>query len=406
MDGYVPWWAFTVDEIDEYRKSVVEWVAQKRKDLFDGDDKEPEEPSISNTPLPAQDKRSDLKPAPQEMKDSSIKSTPLKSNDNTPTDKGKQDLKPESEATDDTKKTAVPLEGNDKQVTIPEKVIQEPIVEQKKAVKSEKPEETRQPVDTAKDDNLTTAKGPDKQHEPAQKNIEPNVVKCLDQFTEACGAVVDSNLMLSKAMEKARSDVALALLQPSPDNEKLAELEKTTAETTTSLKQKVEESYSNYCNSHLVLLEVIKEATDASLVSTAQESIFKQSVFIQASEDRVRVNKAIDSIFSHFIDTIKSSESEIAKELAELDAPADVKPGLEATAVLLLAERRIKLLHDKLKQLSPSEIAKSLEKQRTELVKLYEERIQNALDDSRTDMQQRTEERVRCNCVGIKIVHA
>ena len=54
----------------------------------------------------------------------------------------------------------------------------------------------------------------------------------------------------------------------------------------------------------------------------------------------------------------------MAKELAGLDAPADVKAGLEETAVLLLVERRVKLLCDKLKQLSPDEVAKSVEKQK------------------------------------------
>lgn len=376
-----------MDQIDKYNESVMEWVGQKRKDLFHSD--EESEKSISTTPVRTPDKTKE-----PNAKEGPIKPMPLKSTGST-TGESKQDSKPISKATDDSKKSSTPLKANDKQakdVTKPEKVTKAPTVEQKIVMEPEKSSGIKQ---SAVD---TKTKDIDKEKEPVQKNIEPNLVKCLEEFTEACGTVVDSNLILSKAMEKARGDIALVLLQPSPDYDKLVELEKTLAETTVSLKTKVEENYSSYCGAYQMLLGLVKEASDAglvSLVSEAQQSIFEQSVVIQSAEDRVRINEAIDSAFNNFVTTVKSTESELTKELAELDAPASVKAGLEETAVLLLAERRVKLLHDKLKQLSPDEVAKSLEKQRVELAKLYEEKMHKAMDESRADMQQRMEAKVR-----------
>ena len=73
------------------------------------------------------------------------------------------------------------------------------------------------PMINAARSELSTAKGTEKEKEPVEKIIEPSLVKSLEEFTEACGTVVDLNLMLSRAMEKARGDIALVLLQPSPD---------------------------------------------------------------------------------------------------------------------------------------------------------------------------------------------
>ena len=393
MDGYVPGWASGVDQVDKYNESMMEWVSQKRKDLFHSDESEK---SVIST-VPSHTTAADKTKEP-ETKESPIKPVPLKNTDST-TNESKQDSKPISKATGDIKESTPPVKGDDKKakVTESEKVTKEPTVEQKIVTESGKPQEIKHSaVDTNKD-KLSAAKDTEKVKEPVG-NTEPSLVKCLEEFTEACGTVVDSNLMLSKTMEKARGDIALVLLQPSPDYEKLAELEKTIAETTASLKTKIEENYSSYCSAYQILLGVVKEATDTglvSLVSEAQQSIFEQSVVIQSAEDRVRINEAIDSAFTNFIATVKSTESELTKELAELDAPANVKAGLEDTAVLLLAERRVKLLYDKLKQLSPDEIAKSLEKQRAELAKLYEEKMHEAMDESRADMQQRIEAKVR-----------
>ena len=382
-----------MDQLDKYNESMMEWVSQKRKDLFHSGE-ESEKSIISTTPVRTPDKTKE-----PETKESAIKPIPLKSTGST-TDESKQDSKSISKATDDIKISSTPLKVNDKQakdVTKPEKVTKAPTVDQKIVMEPEKSQGIKQSAVDTKKDGLTTAKDIDKEKEPMQKNIEPNLVKCLEEFTEACGTVVDSNLILSKAMEKARGDIALVLLQPSPDYEKLAELEKTLAETTVSLKTKVEENYSSYCGTYQMLLGIVKEASDAglvSLVSEAQHSIFEQSVVIQSAEDRVRINEAIDSAFNNFITTVKSTESELTKELAKLDAPANVKAGLEETAVLLLAEKRVKLLYEKLKQLAPDEIAKSLEKQRVELAKLYEEKMHEAMDESRADMQQRMEAKV------------
>lgn len=381
-----------MDQIDKYNESMLEWVSQKRKDLFHSDESEK---SVIST-VPSHTTAADNTKEP-ETKESPIKPVPLKNTDST-TNESKRDSKPISKATGDIKESTPPMKDDKKAkvVTESEKVTKEPTVEQKVVTESGKPQEIKRSVDTNKD-KLSAAKDTEKVKEPVE-NIDPSLVKCLEEFTEACGTVVDSNLMLSKTMEKARGDIALVLLQPSPDYEKLAELEKTIAETTASLKTKIEDNYSSYCSAYQMLLGVVKEATDTglvSLVSEAQQSIFEQSVVIQSAEDRVRINEAIDSAFSNFIATVKSTESELTKELAELDAPANVKAGLEDTAVLLLAERRVKLLYDKLKQLSPDEIAKSLEKQRAELAKLYEEKMHEAMDESRADMQQRIEAKVR-----------
>ena len=383
-----------MDQIDKYNESMMEWVSQKRKDLFHSDESEKSVISTVPSHTPAADKTKE-----PETKESPIKPVPLKNTDSN-TNESKQDSKPISKATGDIKESTPPVKGDDKKakvVTESEKVTKEPTVEQKIVTESGKRQEIKHSaVDTNKD-KVIAAKDTEKVKEPVE-NIEPSLVKCLEEFTKACGTVVDSNRMLSKTMETARGNIALVLLQPSPDYEKLAELEKTIAETTASLKTKIEENYSSYCSAYQVLLGVVKEATDiglVSLVSEAQQSIFEQSVVIQSAEDRVRINEAIDSAFSNFIATVKSTESELTKELAELDAPANVKAGLEDTAVLLLAERRVKLLYDKLKQLSPDEIAKSLEKQRAELAKLYEEKMHEAMDESRADMQQRIEAKVR-----------
>ena len=398
MDGYIPGWALVVDEVDRYNKLIMEWVSQKRKDLFDSGN-ESEKPLMSTKPLPTQDNSSE--PTINKTKENPNKSTPLKSGDNARTDK--QNLEPASETTSDIKDSSRALEGDGRQTMdmTPSVKDKEPIVEPKKPMEPDKPKKIEKPdkpekiEKPAEKDDVITAKDPEKQQEPALNNIEPSLVKCLEEFAEACGAVIDSNLMLSKAMEKSRSDVALVLLQPLPDHEKLAELEKTIEETTTSLKAKIEESYSSYCGSHQMLLEFVREASDAgltSLVSQAQQSIFEHSLLIQSAEDSVRINQAVGDTFNSFINTVKLTESELAKEL---DAPADVKAGLEETAVLLLAEQKVKLLYDKLEQLSPEKIAKSLENQKAELAKLYEERMQNAMDESRADMQQRIEAKVR-----------
>ena len=124
-------------------------------------------------------------------------------------------------------------------------------------------------------------------------------------------------------------------------------------------------------------------------------------VSIQSMEDIVRINEAIaGTLFISFISTVKSTDCELSKELAALDAPSDVKPGLEETAMLILAGQRVKLLCDKIKQLSPEEIAKSGEsghKMHMELAKSYEEKMQNAMNESPADMQQRIEAQVIFN---------
>ena len=411
IDGHIPGWASMVDEVDQYNKSIMEWINEKRKDLFGSGNSE--KPVISTKPLPTLDKSSE--PVINKTKERPIKSTPVKSGGDAVTDK--KDLQPISKTTSDVEKNSRSQEKDSKQLVAE---VKQPIVEPERPMVSQQKEEP--PVDTKKDpvsiskDNVTAAKDSEKQHDPGEqhkpakqrepaeqqepelKNIEPSLVKCLEEFAEACGTVIDLNLMLSKAMEKARSDIALVLLQPLPDHEKLAELEKTIEETTASLKAKIEESYFSYCGSHQMLLGLVKEATDTgltSLVSQAQQCIFEHSVLIQSAEDSVRINQAVGDTFNSFINAVKSTESELAKELAALDAPADVKPGLEETAVLVLAEQRVKLLYNKLKQLSPEEIVKSLENQKAELAKLYEERMQQAMDESHADMQQRIEAKVR-----------
>lgn len=388
VDRYIPGWAFFVDEIDQYNKSLVGWVSQKRKDFFYGGG-EPEEKSVPSTKPTTVDKsKHDLNPATNETKEKSTTSTPLKSSDS---DKVKQDVEPVSKVTDDVKKG---LESSDDKqaadLTVPEQSVQEPPVEQKRTVEPARPQETER-------SHGSVAEVPEKQQEIAKDNIEPNIIKCLEEFSKACDTVADTNFMLSKTMEKARSAIALILLQPSPDYEKLAELGKVTEEATLSLKVKVEESYCSYCSSHQALLELVKEATGAgldSLVSQARQIIFHYSLLVQSAEDRVRINQEIGRAFNSFVDAVKLTESELVKELGELDAPADVKAGLEETATLLLAERRIKLLYDKLRQLSPDEIAKSLENKKAELTKVYEEKMKRALDESRADMQERAETKV------------
>lgn len=387
MDGYIPGWAFIVDEIDHYNKLIMEWLSEKRKDLF-YDGEKSEKPVSSNKPLLTtldKDEHHLVSPA----KENSAVFEPLKNSDGTTEDK---DLEPVSKVTNDIKKSSVPLESSNDDKQTAEKVVQEPVVEQKRRMELEKPQEIV--VDTKEND---VAKDPKKQQEQSQNDIESSLVKCLEEFTKACDTVVDSNLMLSKTMEKARTDIAITLLQPSPDYEKLAELEKAISETTATLKEKIEENYSTYCDTYQMLTGIVKEATNAglnSLVSQAQDSIFEHAVFIQAAEDGVRINQVVNSVFDNFINTVKSTESELAKELAELDAPVNVKAGLEETAVLLLAERRVKLLYNKLKLLSPDEIAMSLEKQRVELTKIYEEKMQQAMEESRADMRERIEGRV------------
>ena len=396
MDEYVPGWASVVDDIGLYSKSIMEWVSQRRKDLF-GSGNDPEKPVMLTKPLPTQDRSHD-EPTKNEIKKDP---TPLKGEDGAVTNK--QDLEPVSKATSDikessaVKKSSAVTEDGSKNATTPATVT-EPVTEPKK---TEKPRNKEKPaMDTKKEDNVIAAKDPQKQQEPKPGKIEPSLVKCLEEYAEACENVANLNLMLCKAMEKARSDIALVLLQPSPDYSKLAELEKSLVETTSSLKEKVEEGYSSSCTSYQLLLDVVKDASDAgltSLVTKAQQKMFKHAVLIQSVEDIVRINEAIAGAFNSFISTVKSTDCELSKELAALDAPADVEPGLEETAALILAEQRVKLLYDKLKQLSPEEIAKSLENHKMELAKSYEEKMQNAMDESLADMQQRIEAKVIFN---------
>ena len=403
MDEYVPGWASVVDDIDMYNKSIVEWVSQKRKDFF-GSDQAPEKPIILTKPLPTQDKSKHNEPTKNETKKDST--PPLKDEDSAGTNK--QDIKPVSKATSDVKESSAKkksAEDGNKNATTSTKVT-EPVVvptEPEKIQPKEKPG-----IETKKKDNVIATKDSQKQQEPGLMNIEPNLVKCLGEYAEACENVANLNLMLCKAVEKARSDIALVLLQPSPDYGRLAELEKSLVETTSSLKEKVEEGYSSYCTSYQLLQDVVKDASDAGLtllVTEAQQKIFKHAVLIQSVEDIVRINEAIASAFNSFISTVKSTDNELSKELAAMDAPAEVKPGLEETAALILAEQRVKLLYDKLKQLSPEEIAKSLENHKMELAKSYEEKMLNAMDESLADMQQRIEAKVNFNtCFSSKII--
>jgi len=394
MDGYIPGWAFHVDEIHHYSKSTMEWLSERRKDLFHGD-KESEK-AISSTKhfSTTQDLSKDKPYLESPTKEGATVSAPLEGNDGTK-DRGKKDLEPVSKVTDNAKKSSENSNDDNKQtadLTVSEKIVQEPVVEQKRKVEPKKTQHEEEPVVDAKESDV--AEDPKKQQEQAKNDIESSLIKCLEEFSKACNTVVDSNLMLIKAMEKARSDIAITLLQPSPDYKKLSELDKAMEETTVALKGKIEESYAIHCNTFQELTGIVKEATDAgldSLVSQAQASIFEHAVFIQTAEDGIRINQAVHDVFNNFINTVKSTESELAKELTKLDAPVDVKAGLEETAVLLLAERRVKLLYDKIKQLSPDEVAKSLEKQKVELTKIYEEKMRQAMDESRADMQERIE---------------
>ena len=125
---------------------------------------------------------------------------------------------------------------------------------------------------------------------------------------------------------KATSDI-----HPSPDYGELAELEKSSVETTSALKEMVGEGYQQLLH--------VKDAPDAGLISRItkihkeiHQEMFKHMVWIQSMEDILRINKIYPSAFDCFI-------SELSKELAALDAPSDVKPGLEETALLILAEQ-------------------------------------------------------------------
>ena len=56
--------------------------------------------------------------------------------------------------------------------------------------------------------------------------------------------------------------------------------------------------------------------------------------------------------------------------------------------------QRVKLLRDQLEQVSPEEIAKSLENLEMKFYKSYVEKIQNAMNESLADIQQRIEAKV------------
>ena len=176
---------------------------------------------------------------------------------------------------------------------------------------------------------------------------------------------------------KATSDI-----HPSPDYGELAELEKSLVETTSSLKEKVGEGYQQLLNE--------KDAPDAGLISLVTEvhqEMFTHMVSIRLMENIFGINKIIPSAFDYFI-------SDLSKELAALDALSDVNPGLEEHTLLILAKRNVKLLRYQLEQVSPEEIAKSLENFKMKFSKSYVEKMQNAMNESLADMQQRIEAKV------------
>ena len=176
---------------------------------------------------------------------------------------------------------------------------------------------------------------------------------------------------------KATSDI-----HPSPDYGELAELEKSLVETTSSLKEKVGEGYQQLLNE--------KDAPDAGLISLVTEVHQKKlmhMVSIRLMENIFGINKIIPSAFDYFI-------SDLSKELAAFDALSDVNPGLEEHTLLILAKRQVKLLRYQLEQVSPEEIAKSLENFKMKFSKSYVEKMQNAMNESLADMQQRIEAKV------------
>ena len=393
VNDYAPGWAWYVDE---YGSPFIEWTKQN---LFQRG-KEPlsSDKPVSVAKLSSVEIVKDAKQHPKNTEQPTIaqdnssasvsQSTPtVVQNKETTTasdDKSGQEIKGKVKENAKQIEPTKPLETKDDKVALVEKSERE-----KKSTELENP---------AKDVEQNS------EEQTISPEIESSLANCLKEFTDTCGSVVESNMLLAESMEKERYNMAKELLHRSQDDGTFLEMKKSAENTAASLKAKVEESYPSYCAAHQKLLAVISEATSAGLASQVSEAelrIFEQTSMIQSSEDIVRRNNSINNAFDNFRNTLKLTEDEMGQELAELESSSSIDPSVVESVVLQLAERKVKLLHEKLQQLSVDggkNLDESLQHYREELIKTFEAKMMRAMEESRTDMQARTEAKVSVCC--------
>jgi len=381
LNDYVPGWAWYVDE---YGSPFIKWTKQK---LFQSS-KEP----LSSTKPPFIEEIKGMKPQTSNTEKPTIAISSSSDPQSTPTNQA---------TTSDDKPLNTKVEMT-KPAELTEAVKDESLTNMSSVEKSEREQESEGSTEPEKP--IETAKKVDSDEYAIIAKIESSLANCLKEFTTACGSVIESNLLLAESMEKARYNMVKELLHKSQGDGALSEMKNSAEDAAASLKTKVEESYPSYCATHQELLAVMSEATSAglsSLVSEAEFRIFELTSKIQSSEDAVRKNKIVNDAFDSFRNTMKSTEDEMGQELAELENAAFIDPSFVESVVLHLAERKVKLLHDKIQQLSVDDgkkLEKSLQQYREELIKTFEAKMLRAMKESRTDMQARMEAKVPVCC--------